>query len=111
MTSGYASKAEHALNARIHLVFFDKFAAGYLIDADLHLFLKPLVIGEHLRHSFLQKLVGSTAGLGGKRGETGFLLSGQIHFHAPTVSGCPFGHKKAAAPFGSRGVLFRDGPV
>ena len=83
--SGCASRAEHALNPRVHFFFFDEFAARNLVYANLHLLLKPFVIGKQLCNGFLQKLIRSPAGLGGEGGELGFLLLRQMHFHIPRV--------------------------
>ena len=64
MTIGCASRAKHALNARVHFFFFDELAARNLVNANLHLSLKPLVMGKQLRDGFLHKLVRSAAGFG-----------------------------------------------
>ena len=84
MTIGYVLRAKHALNARVHFFFFDKLAACNLVDANLHLGLKPLVMSKQLRDGFLHKLVRAAAGLGGESVKLGFLLLGQMHFHTPS---------------------------
>ena len=85
MTIGCASRAKHALNARVHFFFFDELAARNLVNANLHLGLKPLVMGKQLRDGFPHKLVRSAAGLGRESVKLGFLLLGQMHFHTPSA--------------------------
>jgi hypothetical protein len=80
-TIGCASRAKHALNAGVHLVFFNELAARNLLNANLHLSLKALGIGEHLRDSFLHELARCPTGLSREGIQLSFLLLGQMEFH------------------------------
>jgi hypothetical protein len=80
---------------RIHLFFFDELAARNLLNANLHLSLKPLVIGEHLRNRFLHEVVRCPAGLGRKGTQLSFLLLRQMHFHTTSRVKRANGHLNA----------------
>jgi hypothetical protein len=84
VTIGCASRAKQALNARVHFFFFDELAARNLVNANLHLSVKPLVMCKQLRNGLLHKLVRPAAGLGREGIKFGFLLLGQMHFHTPS---------------------------
>jgi hypothetical protein len=73
---------KHPLNAGVHFLFFDEFAARDLVNSNLHLLLKPLVVGKQPRHSFLHKIIGVSSGFGGQIVKLRFLNLRQIDFHS-----------------------------
>ena len=77
-------KSEACAQRARPFLLLNELAARNLVNANLHLSLKPLVMGKHLRDSFLHKLVRSAAGLGREGVKLGFLLLGQMHFHTPS---------------------------
>jgi len=76
-----ASGLEHPLNAGVHFFFLDELAACDLVDSDLHLLLKPLVVGKQPGDRFLHQIVGASPSLEGKLVELGFLILRQRYFH------------------------------
>jgi hypothetical protein len=53
------SGPKHPLGEVVHLLAFDEFAARDLIDANLHLLLKPFVVARQPGHGFLYKILGT----------------------------------------------------
>jgi len=52
------STLEHPLNAGVHLLFLDEFAARDLLETHLHLLFEPLVVGKQPGYRFLHQIVG-----------------------------------------------------
>jgi hypothetical protein len=73
---------KHPLNAGIHLFFFDEFAAVELVNAYLHLFLKPFIVRKQARDGFLHQFVSPPARAGGQIVQLRFLVVRQMDFHA-----------------------------
>jgi hypothetical protein len=68
------SRLQHALNAPVHFVLFDKLASRDLVDAHLHLSLEPNILRKQALKGFLYQLVGASTGLGRESVELGLLL-------------------------------------
>jgi hypothetical protein len=79
--SGYVSRFKHPLNAGIHFVLVDEFAARNLVDPDLHLLFEPRVMGKHASHGFLDQIIRSASGSEGEIVQLGFLTFEQQDFH------------------------------
>src|SRR5262249_21338908 len=66
---------------RVHFLFFDEFPPRNLIDTNLHLLAKPLVMGEQTRDGLIHELVRTPSRPRGKFVKLIFLLPGQANFH------------------------------
>jgi hypothetical protein len=86
VTIGSCSRMQHALNSRIHLVFFDRVASRDLIHSNLHLLLKPIIPGEQFRYGLLHQVAHCPAGLGSEGSKPGFFVRRQKYFHTQKVS-------------------------
>ena len=73
---GASQDSSIRLNAGIHLVLVDEFAARHLVDPDLYLLLEPLVLGKHAGYGFLDQVIRSTPGSEGELVQLGFLIFG-----------------------------------
>ena len=60
-TIATVSRVKHSLYAGVHFFFINEFTALDLVDADLHLCFKPLVVSEHLRDGFTDQIFSSPA--------------------------------------------------
>ena len=72
---------KHLFDAGVQFFFFDEFAAVELVEANLDLIFKPLVVGEKAGDGFLDQFVGTTAGAAGEVVELGFLGFREMDFH------------------------------
>jgi hypothetical protein len=68
------SRLQHALDASVHLFFFDEFTSCYLVDANLDLLLEPLVMGKELGNGLLHQIIGSTSAPDSELVKLGFLI-------------------------------------
>jgi hypothetical protein len=84
--SGCASTSQHPFNARVHLFFFNEFATCNLVNTNLYLCFEPIIMGEHLRNSFLDQIVSPSSCLGSQIIEFGLLTLWQMYFHGLSVS-------------------------
>ena len=66
--SGYVSRFKYQLDAGVHFVLFDEFAARNLVDPDLYLHHEPCVMGKHAGYSFLDQVIRSAPGSVGEFG-------------------------------------------
>ncbi len=71
----------HPLNAGVHFFFLNEFTTRNLVDADLHLLLKPLVVGKQTGDGLLHQIVGASPSPQGKLVELKFLILRQRNFH------------------------------